>query len=173
VTLQLTAEWPLDTTDHERLLAFCHDLQTKVVAADLAGLNEPKQLSPEEQESAEESQEPTIYGSDEEQKPGEPKFVYVGKISEADRQQALKQAFSEAKNQAQRVAAAAGAELGKLSSLSGTAGNAGADNDYAAMYQLMRQARMASTADSENEAISPTPDAVNFQIVVQATFALK
>ena len=173
VAVELTAAWPLDTTDHERLLAFCHDLQTKIAAADLAGLNEPKQLSPEEQELAEESQEASMYGSGDEDKPGEPKFVYVGKISEEERQQAMKQAFAKAKAQAERVATAAGAELGKLSSLSGTTNNTGVDNDYATMYRFMRQARMVSTADSENEAISPTPDAVNFQIVVHATFALK
>jgi hypothetical protein len=78
------------------------------------------QLSPEEQELAEEMAEMMSdhgYGSGSEAKPGEPQFVFVARISEEDRRQAMTEAFAKAQASAARVAAAAGKELGELAHL--------------------------------------------------------
>jgi uncharacterized protein YggE len=177
VTANLAASWPLTGKSAEEVLFLSHELQTKIEAADLAGLNEKKQLTPEEEELAAEAQEFTGFSSNGEPTPGQPQFFFVGRISEERRDQATQAAFAKAKSQAQRLAKAAGSELGKLSSLSSHAtqsSDGSSYSNYGMSYALMRQAQLAGAqSDEEQEAISPTAGEVNFQVVVQAAFELK
>ncbi len=174
--ITLTAEWPVWDKSNEELLLFADTLQEKIKAADLAGLNEPKQLTPEEEELQAEMEEMmSDYGYGNEQaKPGEPSFVYVAKISEEERATALAAAFEKAKAQAQRLAVAAGAKFGKLSSLSG--GTSPSDEDsygYNGYAMRMMMAQAATSSDDENEAITASPGLVTFQVMVNATFRLE
>ena len=120
------------------------------------------------------------YG-DQEERPGEPKFLYVGRISDEAREKALASAFAKAKSQALQLASAADAQLGKLSSLRGSAAQAELDSygefgySRSAMMRMMmaQQAGLAGGDESNNEAIAPRPGMVSLQVMVQATFELK
>ncbi len=181
ISSTVTAEWPLTAKTPEELLTFADELQNKVEAADLAGLKEPKKLTPEETELQEElAQMSTQYGYDENQpKPGVPQFAYVARVSEQEREKALAEAFEKAKRQAEKLAAAAGAHLGNLSSINGTtsqaneATNYGMGNAYA-MQMLMAQQRASNDEQgNEDEGLVAQPGMVTFQVMVTATFALK
>ena len=177
VAATLTASWPLAGKGAEEVLHFSHDLQTKIEEADLAGLKEKKELSPEEEELAEEAQALMGYAGGGEATPGQPQFLFVGRITDEQRDQATRAAFEKAKAQAQRLAKAAGAELGNLASISSQLTQLSADSDYssyAAAIQMWRQAQFAGgPVDEEQEAASTTPGEISVQIVVQTAFALK
>lgn len=171
----LTAEWPLTMETNAELLIFANTLQEKIEAADLGGLKEPKKLTPEEEELQAEMEEMmsgySSYGNGQ-PKPGEPSFFYVARISQEARAKALATAFDKAKAQAQGLAVAARAKLGKLSSLSGSSNQA--NDDYGYNY-AMRMAMMgaADSGTDENEAMVASPGEVTFQVMVNATFELE
>jgi hypothetical protein len=180
----VTAEWPLAAKSVEELLVAATALQEKVVAADLAGAKEAdNNLTPEEQEALEEMEDEMAmaYGGEEEAKPGEPVFLFVAAIAEAEIDKARAEAFQKAKSDAASLAKAAGAKLGKLSSVSGEAG-AGIDTeDYvyggydSAAYQMMRRMQAgvrAAGAEPAPEAIGATPGKVIFQVTMTASFEL-
>lgn len=177
VTSTVTAEWPLAIeSDSERLL-FVVGLEDKVVEADLAGVKEPKELTPEEEEFQAEMQEMMAqysYGSNETQ-PGQPQFVYVAKISDEQRSSALAEAFKQAKAKAQRLADAAGVGLGQLRSLDEGSGAGGPD--YASQYMeyaMAMQRGITSLGEmNKNESISTNPGDITFQVTIQATFELE
>jgi len=177
LTANLSASWPLAGKSAEATLIFAHEIQTKVEAADLAGLKEKKQLTPEEEELAAEAAQFGSYSVGSEPSPGQPQFFFVGRISEERLNEATTAAFAKAKSQAQRLAKAAGSELGKLSSLSShsTQDETAAYSRYGGMpYEMMRLARLGGgDSDAGQEAVSPTFSEVNFQVIVQAAFELK
>jgi hypothetical protein len=116
--------------------------------------------------------------------PGEPRFVYVCKISDADEKKALAEAFAKAKAHAAELSRAAGAELGALRSLSGNqSGNSlgeeylyngnGMDQEMSYRYQIMQQRAMLMSGDGSREAIGPEPGTLVHAVGVMATFGLK
>ncbi len=180
VSSTITARWPLEEKKGIELLEFCHITQEKVNAADLAGLNEKKTLTPEEEELAEEAAE-MMGGYDGEANPAEPTFYFVGRISKEARHEATKEAFAKARSAAETLAAAAGAKLGKLSSL-GESASPGVRPSYGysaygynARFQALQQAMLGEDGEEQpsDEAISPSPEAVGVQVMVYATFALE
>jgi hypothetical protein len=179
VTLSLTAEWPLKDGEVEQVLITAHELEEKIKSADLAGRKATEELSPEEEEAAEESEEDMdqmMYTGQQQPKPGEPRFVYVSAISEKDRAKAFAEAFERAKADAARLAQAASAQLGPLVQLSG--GNeSGIDStDYQEWggyrYQMMQRTQRTAS-DEKVEAVGPEPGMLKYQVTVAATFALK
>ena len=182
VTCTMTAEWDIEATDHEKLLLFAKDIQDQVTQADLAGTKEEKPLSPEAAELAEEMEAMMSDYGEEQQQPGEPSFYYVARLSDEDRDDALAQAFQRAKTQADRLARAAGSQLGNLSTLNGMINQA--DSEMAGFYpsssysyqmrRMMAQiaGEMGGDAD-DTEALVPTPSLCPFHVMVNATFKLK
>ena len=157
-------------------------LQEKIKTADLAGTKDAEKLSPEQEEMLEEMEANQFdYGSNDEPKPGEPIFIFVSRISDAEREKALAEAFQKAKAQAARLAKAAGAELGNLKSLSGGSSSANNYNSYGRYnqyaYQALQMARAeAGTDDDESndaEALGAEPGPVKINISVMAAFDLK
>lgn len=189
VTALLKAEWPLSGDEPEKLLVAAHKLQEKIKAADLAGAKEATQLSPEEEELAEEmAQSSGHFGEEEEVEPGTPQFLFVAKISEAERREVLAKAFQRAKDQAAQLAEAAGAELGPLVMLSGDPGAGGPDSsgwaynpydDYGRRNYMRRLMAMqaAQQEDEEGaqvlEAVGPEPGMLSYGVQVNAVFGLK
>jgi uncharacterized protein YggE len=176
VTSVLSAEWPLEAKTQEERLLFAKVLEEKVAAADLAGLKEPKQLTPEEEELAEELAEAGSqygFGGEQAATPGEPQFSYVGKISSKKRDEALASAFQQAKTQAEQLAKAAGANLGSLSSLSGNVSQSGDDGYGYQMQMMMRQQGLLGEGAASDESLSSKPEAVSFQVVVQVAFRIE
>jgi uncharacterized protein YggE len=177
----LTAEWPLEGDTPEKLLLAAESLREKITAADLAGVKEAEKLTPEEQEVADEMAEETSRMSssdDDSAKPGQPNLLFVAKITPADRQAAVAKAFADAKTDATDLAKAAGADLGRLVSLSASGGgqnNFGEDDSYsrnAAYYMQRLHQRMGFNGGQANEAVASTADAIDFVFMVQATFKL-
>jgi uncharacterized protein YggE len=183
VSSTLTAEWPLQAKSGEELLVAATALQEKVKAADLAGAKEASKLTPEEQEALEEMEAQGFdpYGG-EEAKPGEPMFLFVASIAEADREKAEAEAFQKAKQHATRLAKAAGAGLGKLTSLAGDSQPGVDESDYAnpyagyaqpAAYRMLQMMRSGDQPDAESEALGATPAKVTYRVTMTASFELK
>ena len=183
VVCVVTADWTLKATSTEQLLLTTKKLRDQVIAADLAGLKEPKKLTPEEEELAEEAAEQSgRYGGygEEEAQPGKPQFVYVARITPQQRRESLSAAFAKSKKQASDLADAANAELGSLVQISSVVANVdyGGGYGYAErmyMQQIMRMQAMAGTdgQQNENESFSPNPGKVVFRFLVQTKFRLK
>lgn len=180
VSVSLTAEWPLEADGPEQMLLATQALQEKVRAADLAGTKDAEALSPEEQELAEEMSDMMGFSGEQEAKPGEPHFLYVARISEEDRDKAFAEAFAKAKEQASRLAQAAGARLGPLVALSGQGGGGieFGDDMYGYEYQSYLR-RLIGTHGGMNEpglkdeAVASDPGSLSFAFYVKATFRLE
>ncbi len=130
-------------------------------------LKEPKKTTPEEEEMAM-MQSNFGYG-EAEQTPGKPQFALVASITEKDRADALARAFSQAKQKATRLAAAAGAELGAVAEISKPS-----DQNIAELAYYTMQARGGTVAEtSENEMAAAKPGLVTFDFMLEARFRLK
>lgn len=166
----LTAEWPL-AADEAELLTQTKELEDKINAADLAGLKEVKKLTPEEEELEAElaaSRSESYYGEPA-ATPGQPSFVYLARITEAELDAALKDAFEKAKTKADRLARASGSELGELLAMKRLEAIIPLDEDYAIYGNPYRSAPALADTD-ETEAQSPMPGSVKFQFRIEATF---
>jgi hypothetical protein len=173
----LTTEWPLKYQSADELLVLSKQLQDKIKEADLGGLKEPKQLTPQEQELEEElatagADQFNPYG-EQESKPGEPTFLFVATITKEERATALAEAFTKAKGDAGRIAAAAGLSLGSLIEVSGHSSvDVPEGLDPYTAYQLRRRGDLGAEA-AEDEATSPIPGPVSAMASVQAKFRAK
>src|SRR5262245_16361997 len=109
----LKVDFPLPAKPDE-LLAMTRNLQDKIKTAELGGMKADAKSTPEEEELIEEAVGMPGRGMGDEQPRGTPTFLYVFKITEADRKKALADAFTQAKQDARRLAQAAGMDLGEL-----------------------------------------------------------
>lgn len=182
VALSLEAEWPLKAESSEALLVFGYELKEKIKKADLAGLKEEKLTPEEEEEQAEMRNRMRRFDFDPERIPaGEPIIIYVAKVSDAERNKLLGEAFGKAKAEATELAAVAGLQVGRLQNINSHF--AGQEDDmrfqYAygsnpQMYQIMQQARaMSSPDDRQNEAIGVDPSMLTYRLMVMAVYELK
>ncbi len=180
VSATLRADWPLKAADPEELMLTAHALQEKIKAADLAGLKEAKPLTPQEEELAEEmavlgQMRPDMMN---EPKRGEPSFLFVARVPEAEYAKLLAEAFQQARTEAGRLAQAAGAALGPLRQLS-HAPQAASGPDYSYAYEAYGYgypSRMRAAADAEtrpNEAVGLQPGKVTLRLTITASFALQ
>lgn len=176
LTSTLTVEWPLPAGNAEELLTTAHELREKVQQADLAGLKEAAKLSPEEEELAEEAVEVQSYGGEEAAKPGEPRFVFVARISDEEYAKLAAQAFAKARQKATALAAAAGARLGPLQRLDGQDGGASSYQEQYYMqmgYGYSTTQLQAEAGSDAHEAVGNEPGKVTYQVTVSAAFALQ
>lgn len=183
VSAQLTAEWTLKTKVPEELLLASHDLQTRINKVEFSAGDEVEKLTPEQQEIMEEFADNGFggYSSGEEADPGKPVFVFVSRISDADQDKAVAEAFQKAKHKATRLAQAAGLELGELKNLASQKSN---DNDFSEYgglggfdpynYPFMQSYQQNDETDDDNpEAIGPAAKPLTYNINVTASFTLK
>ena len=108
--------------------------------------------------------------------PGEPSFVFVSKVSAKERDAATAEAFAKAKEQAGRLAAAAGGQLGPIRQVvaQASAANDGGQNEYMNyQVQMMMQMGMSVPAQNDDEATGVEPGPVAMQVQVTASFALR
>lgn len=181
VSTQSSFQIPLPATrTPEELLLAAHDLEEKVKAADLGGLKVAGKISPQEEEAVEEAAGgPDGPRGNGEPRRGTPLFMYVSKISDSDRTKAMSDAFSQAKVEAERLARAAGAEVGEVRHLSSP--QTGSFDDYNPYardeYMMMRQMRMmngtGSDPKAEPEAVGMQAGKVSYRIGVAVQFSLK
>lgn len=187
VSAMLTASWKLKAKDAEDLLLTVHPLQEKIRTADLAGAKETEKLTPEQEELLEEAEAQgfSMYDGGEEAKPGEPLFLFVSRISDEDREQALADAFKNAKSDAVRLAKSAEATLGRLKSIQNNMYGGGYDGDDYGManynynsraYRALQAARNSQNRSGKEdnlEAIGGEPGMVKYVVNVTATFDLE
>ncbi|MBM4090258.1 MAG: SIMPL domain-containing protein, partial [Planctomycetes bacterium] len=141
-----------------------------------------QERTPEEEELAEET---IMLGSDsfgeEAPKPGTPQFVFVASITAEQKQKAMSEAFTEAKEQAEALAVAAGTKLGPLVGLNGNVNSQAANMVYDSfsyqqqqyLQRLMGSSRYGVPGDEKGEVTAMTPEALRFTAVVMASFALQ
>jgi uncharacterized protein YggE len=170
-------EFALPKGNPDDFLVASLELQTKIKNADLGGLKEKGKLSQEEQEAIEEAAGRSGRG-DEGPARGEPVFLYVCKISEEDRSKALAAAFAKAKRDAERLAHAAGSEVGGLNRLTNPFPAASDDDQYMlarrGYYGGAPVVRSLDTSDEDSsEAVGSQPGKVSLRVGVVAEFSLK
>jgi uncharacterized protein YggE len=185
VNSMLTADWPLTADSAEKLLMEADKLQKKIVDADLAGVKAAeKEMSAEEREMAEEMQtmvRDRFGGNDNMPKPGTPNLSYVARLSEADRDAAMAEAFKKARASAERLAKAAGIRLGSLAHVTGMSNNS-QSNTRAMIMQAYRQQynpyqsydyseSMADSTEHPDESSSNSPGEVSFNFNVSVGYA--
>ena len=177
VTAAARAEWPLAAKTTEEFLVLAQDLQTKVAAAELVPKDAASNLTPEQQEELEEQALLGEAGGQVLQQG--PHFLYVSKVSPEDRAKLTAEAFAKAREEATRLAKAAGAELGPIRQLTSTAGT---DEPDALMYgqpDPFAYARAAYAAaqpradDTDDEAAAAQPGRVTYRVTVSASFAIR
>ncbi|HEX4143519.1 MAG TPA: SIMPL domain-containing protein [Pirellulales bacterium] len=184
VSCTLTAEWKLKGKTAVELLLEAQAIEDNVRGADLAE-GDSEEQSVEEEELAEEIEEQVMNFNDEaQQKPGEPTFIFVCKISPEDRTKATAAAFAKARRQAEELSSAAGAELGALQSVSRslTPNNLGFGMNMNASYRVLRNQGFIQSYsvqlesgedDAGAEALGAQPSEVILPINVTAAFQLK
>jgi hypothetical protein len=183
VTMKLTAERPLKATDPTGLLLEANKLQDAIKAADLGGAKDAEEPTPEEAEASEEMDNMQMnFGGQQGPKPGEPEFIFLAKIADADREKARVDAFKAAKEEAAQLAKSADIQLGDLTRLSKQMSGAGiyggdGDSDDVQVYynrgmgQMFRQ--YANGREESSEAVGMTPGTLKFRVGITATFAIK
>ena len=179
VSATLKAEWPLKGKTGDELLLESQDLQAKVKAADVSGGAKDANAAGEDQEAAEEAQ--MSFGPDGQGNPHDPVFLFVSKISDDEREKARAEAFKKAKDDATRLAKAAGATLGALRFLSSNAGPNIGDrynetyNELPPQYQRVFYGLMnrgQGQGEEPAEAVGVQPGKVAYRVMVSASFAL-
>ena len=174
----LKAEWPLNGSGDE-LMTNSWSLVEKIKSADIAGRKDAPALSPEQQEEQEEQQGmaeqmAAQMGDASQNNPGEPQFVYVARLSEAEQARVAAEAFAKAKTEAARLAKAAGADLGALRQLSSQVAPAKNEENENPYYAYLASAMGGVRANPSNsEAVGPQPSEVSVRVVVTAAFAVK
>jgi uncharacterized protein YggE len=181
LSAMLTAEWPLEAKSTEQRLLMAQALQEKIKAADLTGRKEAQELSPEEEELAEEANRMVNERFGEQQaQQDQAQFVFVARLSKEDRKKAMADAFAKAKANAAELAAAAGTELGPLVGLSGSCSGQSnfGENEYnqyspgSRWRQIAAQQAGDDSGAKQDEAFSNEPDKLSFGCSVTASFAL-
>jgi uncharacterized protein YggE len=175
VVCTMTVEWPLSAKTAEEFLVQSHALTEKIKAAELAKSDE--KLTPEEEEVAAELAEQSRNGRDN-ANAGEPQFVFVARLSDADRQKCFADAFAQAKKHAEELAKAAGVELGPLVGLSGQGTGSqqqNRDESYGGYSQRERPAAWPLSENSEPysvESVAADPDSLSFNFEINAMFKI-
>jgi uncharacterized protein YggE len=172
-TATLIAEFPLKNRPGEDLMMEFQGIRQQVKSANL---NDVKPTA-EQQEEAEEQQAMAaqMMAQGEGGNPGEPSYVFVTKVSEADRDKALADAFGRARKEAERLAKAAGLQLGALKLLSSATGAELSDrfNNYAGFAYRQAMAARGGMANSDSEAVSDQPGKVSYRARVQVAYSVK
>lgn len=172
----LQVEWELPTTDTQALAILPEGLKAQIVNRDLAGKKNQPDLPEEQLEqlnemSATMRESMGSFGYDDSSDPSKPQIVYVAEADPQQRQDAIKQAFDQARQSAELVAAAVGIELGALKSVA-------TNQQQAEMMQAMRYAGYGASDEmpfgkgSPGELTSPTLDELVLRISLVAVYEL-
>lgn len=184
VSTKVTAEWSFEAGDSpEELIVNAYTLREKVKAGGLSKKSAKAELSPEELEELEEAEGMVMdeYGMEQAVLPGEPVFMFVSKVTDAERDAATAEAFKKAKADAARLAAASGSKIGEIRQVTAHTMPVAGDSDYGNDYydggyyqaQMMRQLGMNVPGSNADEAAGLEPGPVSLQVSVTAAFAIE
>jgi uncharacterized protein YggE len=181
VMVHVRAEWKLAAQNTDDLLIEAQELSAKVKSADLIGKQDAKKtLTPEEQELEEEramllQQSGQAAPADADNLP----LMFVSRVSEEERAKLLAEAFGKAKEDATRLAKAAGGALGPIRQLTSAANAQGESdaseryNEYMYQRRMMGQQMPGAGGEDPAEAVSMTPGKITYRVMVTAAFAMK
>ena len=178
VATTLVCDLPLKYANADEMLIAVAEVQAKLRESFKAGGGKSAG-TPEEQEVLEEMQaaENASGGGDPSAaKPGEPSFLFVHRVTEAEQNKVLADAFAQAKQSAQRLAKAAGIELGELKTLSAsrtTAGPGESDGQWTFYTPMASGPSPASDSSATFEATGPQAGPVSSRVTVNAGFGLR
>ena len=175
------ADWKLDAETPAEQLLFIDELKKGIEEADISGQKENEKLSPEEEEMMAEIQSNMgrNFGSDNEIAPGTPIFVFIATITPEESQKLLKDAYQNAREEANKLTDAVGIPLGKLISLSGTISKNQEGlgmHSYGGYEYEMReymQAMGIQSSVAKNEAISRDCGPIKFGAYVKTVYELE
>ena len=172
LTGSLSAEWVLSGDKLDDTLKQIQSIKDKITAAELAGAQTKKKLTPEEMEEMEEMEmmQQEIRGV--QQKAGEPGYIFIARISEEEAAKARAAAFQRATRQAEHLMASAGRKLGKLRGMQ-SHGTMGMENDFQVYgYHAHNGADANENSDDGDELLvkSPTFGKIPYFVAVQAMF---
>jgi uncharacterized protein YggE len=174
---QVRAEWALPTTDADALALLPETLKEQVTARDLAGEKNKANLDEKQQEKLEElqaaMQENMGYysGSDE-----TPPFavLFVAKVDDEARRQALKSAYDSAVARADMLASVSGHKRGELVALRSDASQIASADDAWSVYGVNAAYAANMMADSAgDEAQAAAPAGLKSTVRVEVEFALE
>lgn len=170
ITFAAEATWKLSATSVEELLPEAAAIEGKVRKLDLLGKDA---MTAEELETLEESagQEEQFRYEQPKAQPGEPTFVYAKKLEATQLATMRKAAYQKAVEAAREVAAAAGKDLGDLSSLSAMALPGNLEGDNSSENVFFR--RLLQAPEKMGEALAMEAGKVSLQVRVTAGFKLK
>lgn len=174
LTASVRAEWNVTAKSMADLLVEAHDLQKKIKAAKLMATGPAKELTPAEQEEAEERA--MLLAESGGQVQTEPTVLFVARLTKDDIAKLNAEAFAKARDAAGKLATAAGAELGAVKQITaGTApmGGSSYDDYQYAMYNRRGQPIPEPDDDAAPEAVGVTAGKVSYQVLLTASFALK
>lgn len=172
----LQVDWELPTTDAQALAILPEGLKEQIVKRDLAGKENQPDLTEEQLEQLDEmaammEETVTSYGYGGSSDPSEPQIVYVAEADPEQRRAAIKEAFDQARQSAELIAAAAGIEMGDLRGIA-------INQQQSEMMQAIRYASYSGSDEqpfattSPDEVTSPTLDALTLRISLVAVFKL-
>jgi hypothetical protein len=173
VILGLTAMWEVASKSAEAILVFMDRLQFE--AADIAGEAESGEELPKWPTPEERMQELIANLGKRNVDSRAPRFLFISQLSEERLEQAMMEAFSVARRNAERLARAAGKQIGDLLHLTRGAQAA----EFARHDRLIQQQRcLAMLAGSsyhlkENEIVSDDPRSVEFAVNVHVSYQIE
>jgi uncharacterized protein YggE len=172
---QVKAEWPLPTTDADALAMLPETLKEQITKRDLAGTKNKAQLDPSQQEQVEElqakMQELMSYATS----TGEGQaftVLFVAKLDEETRKQAIKAAYDRAVAQAQTLAAATGHKLGDVVSLRCEDRPSSGVGDVQAQYAAVSYPGVNMFRADGDVALSTDPGGLGIGVKVDVAFAI-
>ncbi|MFO1044419.1 MAG: SIMPL domain-containing protein [Planctomycetaceae bacterium] len=172
LTGSLSAEWVLNGDKLDDTLKQIQSIKDKIIAAELAGAQTKKKLTPEEMEEMEEMEMMQQEIGGVQQKAGEPGYIFIARISEEEAAKARAAAFQKATRQAEQLVASAGRKLGKLRGMQ-SHGTMGMENDFQVYgYRAHNGADANENSDDGDELLvkSPTFGKIPYFVAVQAMF---
>jgi hypothetical protein len=174
-TTMLKAEWPLEGADADAVIVDAEAIRQKAMSMDLTGAKAAReQLSPEEQEIAEETEmrPPQPANGFAPSLPmtaatSQPVFVYVAVLSAKQRKAMLVDACAAAKEDAVALAEAAGTQLGTIASLNSNFTSSCAARSFGTEYPPS-----LLTPSVDREAVAASPDGLEFECNVSMSYRI-
>jgi len=177
VSATVVADWPLAAETHERRLLEAEMLKGRIRDA---WTDEGVKLSDDEKRFMEHIYSTSNYAYAW-PRPGRPYFTFIARVSNRQREEAIRQAFESARVQAERLADATGTELGPLNGLSSFGGRieGGGSSGYwlgnsDLPWQLTARFSRPTPLDEEEstQTTSSSLDSLVFKFFVKTSFRL-
>ena len=172
VQVSVKADWKLDSElDDTQMLISVDQLKKKIVAVDIGSASEKDELSPAQEELAEEMAEmASRYSNDE--KPSGPEFSFVRKVSSEDVKKLLADAVADAKKQAQELADSTGVKLGKIYRVART-DNTNKAAGYYDPYGGYRTKSTSKSVTNDDGSVHVVSNSPNVKVTRSVAFAFK